>query len=515
MFLQRIRCVYFLVVVGLFVRIEGHALELASPFSEHMILQREMPVPVWGWGKSGENVEVSIAGISSTTEVGKDGRWKMTLAELPAGGPYVFQAKSGSSVIEYSDVLVGEVWICSGQSNMQMGYNQLKDSEALLKVAKKQPIRSLEVKRNVRFTPQEKFSGHWVVEPCKSAVGFMFALELQQALGVPVGIIEASWGSSSLEGWLPLSMTEQLPHFRREMKAFEKFDRAETERLIEKDIRGETREREDDIYMRTRPNILYNAMLYPVAPYAARGLVWYQGEANSGTLAHMRQYGETLPLWCKHLRELWGRDEFHFLAVMLPRYGRVAAGSPSESATAPNAYSWAWFREAQQQLLTLPHTGIANTIDLGDKKNIHPKDKEPIGKRLALLAQKQIPGSKVIASGPVLHTFSKTGDNSLRITFLNAEGLHTTDGKSPREFWVAGPDLIWLHARADLEDESVVLRWEGKLNPVAVRYAFSAFPNVNLVNGAGLPAMPFRTDTDRPPGYDDEPSLVADKHRRK
>jgi sialate O-acetylesterase len=507
------RCLVF-IVLAMAVCVRAEKLELASPFSEHMILQRQMPVPVWGWGDADAKVEVSVAGKSATGKVGKDGRWKVSLPELPAGGPYTFQAKSGKQTIEFSDVLVGEVWICSGQSNMQLGYNKLKDYETLLAAAKELPIRSLEVEKNVRVTPQERFSGEWAAEPCSSAVGFMFAYELQQAIGVPVGIIQASWGSSCIEGWLPLSMTGTLPHFKREMEAFEQFDRAKIAELIEQDIQGRKREKNDDIYMRTRPNIIYNAMLYPVAPCAVRGLVWYQGEANSATLANMRQYGETLPLWCAHLRELWGRDDFHVLAVMLPRYGRLAQSSPVESPTAPDAHSWAWFRESQQQLLALPNTGIANTIDLGDMENIHPTDKEPVGKRLALLAQKQIHGQDVVEYGPMVTKMEKKGD-TLRIRFQHAEGLHTTDGKPPREFWVAGSDRKWQPAQAELDGDSVVLHWAGTMTPDAVRYAFAAFPEVNLVNGAGLPAMPFRSDTDAPTGYNDTPSLVCDKHRRK
>jgi sialate O-acetylesterase len=495
--------------------LHASGLELASPFTEHMILQRQMPVPVWGWGNPGERVEVSVAGQSASGKIGKDGRWKVSLKALPAGGPYLFEAKSGKESIEFSDVLVGEVWICSGQSNMQFGYNKLTDYKALLEAAKKRPIRSLTVERNVRLTPQERFSGDWLLEPCQSAVGFIFAYELQQALGIPVGIIETSWGSSSIEGWMPLSMTKQLPHFKREMEAFETFDRNEVEGFIEQNVRGENWERDDQVYLRTRPNILYNAMMYPIAPYAVRGLAWYQGEADSGSLANMRQYGESLPAWCTHLRKLWGRNDFYFMGVMLPRFGRTSEGSPTKSPTAPDAYSWAWFRESQTRLLDLPHTAIVNTIDLGDLENIHPTDKEPVGKRMALLAQQEIHGKDVISSGPVFAKWKTEGNNRIRILFQHAENLHTSDGKAPREFWVAGPDRNWQPAQARLDGESVLLTWEGKTKPNAIRYAFSAFPEVNLLNGADLPAMPFRTDSDVPPGYNDEPPLVADKHRKK
>jgi len=512
--MKRICGILLSLSIALATHAAAHPLELASPFSEHMVLQRELPVPVWGWGEPGAPVTVAINGKTKRTEVGKEGRWRLSLPPMPAGGPYTFDVKNGKESIRFADVLVGEVWICSGQSNMQMGYNRLNDYEALLESAKGKPIRSLEVERNVRFEPQDRFDGDWVAEPCQSAVGFVFALELQEALGVPVGIIESSWGSSALEGWLPLSMTQSLPHFRREMEAFEQFDRAEVERLIQQDLDGKTWERVDNIYLRTRPNILYNAMLYPIAPYASRGLVWYQGESNSNGLANMRQYGETLPAWCEHLRDLWGRKDFHFMAVMLPRFGRIASGSPNNSPTAPDAFSWAWFREAQQRILELPNTSIANTIDLGDIKDIHPKDKEPIGKRLSLLAQKAIHARDVVAYGPTFNRLQVVNDHAVQLHFQHAKGLRTTDGQPPREFWVAGPDRKWQPAEANLDGDSVVLKWNGIKKPIAVRYAFSGFPDVNLVNGEGLPALPFRTDSDTPPGFYDGPSLVGDKHRR-
>lgn len=491
------------------------ALEVASPFTEHMVLQREMAVPIWGWGEPGERVSISVAGKSARGNVKSDGRWKVTLPKLKAGGPHVLTVESGDDKIEISDVLVGEVWICSGQSNMQMGYNRLKNYEPMLEAARQLPIRSLPVERRVRFTPQERFAGEWRSEPCQSAVGFVFAYELQKALGVPVGIIEASWGSSSIEGWMPMSFQKRLPHFRREMEAFEKYDRVHLEQLLQKESNGEKRIREDDIYMRTRPNVLYNAMLYPIAPYAVRGLAWYQGEANSNALANMRQYSESLPLWRDHLCELWGREDFFVMGVMLPRYGRIASGSPVDSTTAPDAHSWAWFRESQTRLLDRPHTAIVNTIDLGDIKNIHPNDKEPIGERMALIVRSQIHGEKVVSSGPVFERLEKSRARTLRIQFANAEGLQTTDGGSPRAFWIAGSDRVWKPAKAEIVGTAVALRSDEVTDPEAVRYAFAGFPDVNLVNAAGLPAMPFRTDSDTPDGYNGEPELVTEKWRRR
>jgi sialate O-acetylesterase len=231
-------------------------------------------------------------------------------------------------------------------------------------------------------------------------------------------------------------------------------------------------------------------MLHPVAPLATRGLVWYQGEANSGK---PDLYAASLPAWVARLRQRWARDDFYFLAVMMPGYGRIAGGENSDIEF-PNNFSWAWFREAQMKVLELPSTGVVNTIDLGDVKNIHPSDKAPIGRRLALLAARDVNRHNVDAEGPRFKGMAVDG-SVVTVSFENAEGLKTTDGKAPAQFWLAGEDQKWRRAAAKIRGQTVVVSVEAIEQPVAVRYAFAAFPNVNLVNGAGLPAYPFRSDT--------------------
>jgi sialate O-acetylesterase len=211
----------------------------------------------------------------------------------------------------------------------------------------------------------------------------------------------------------------------------------------------------------------------------------------------MLQYGESLPMWCGRLRKQWGNDDFHLLAVMLPRYGRVHASGPSKGTAAPDAHSWAWFREAQLRLLDLPHTGVANTIDLGDIKNIHPKDKAPIGKRLALLAARDVNGLDIVAEGPTFAKATVEG-KTIRIELAHARGLKTTDGKAPSEFWIAGKDRKWHRAEARIDGEAVILQSPAVPAPAVARYAFAAFPKPNLLNAANLPAVPFRTDEDKP-----------------
>jgi sialate O-acetylesterase len=396
---------------------------------------------------------------------------------------------------QLTDVLVGEVWVCSGQSNMQMGHGGIPELKKLLPDAQKKPIRHYAVTTLVSFDPVENCVGGWSTQPASSAVAFGFSYHLHEKLQVPVAVIQTCWGSSSIEGWMPLDMTQKLPHFDAAMKKFETNDRARVQKLLDdatKHPRGAPRcwAGPDNIYLRTRPNILYNAMLHPIAPLATRGLVWYQGEANS---RKPDLYAMSLPAWVARLREQWGRDDFHFLAVMLPGYGRISGGD-NRDVEFPDNFSWAWFREAQMKVLELPNTDVVNTIDLGDAKNIHPSDKAPIGQRLALLAARDVNRQNVVAEGPRFTDIVASG-SVVTVSFENAEGLKTNDGKAPAQFWLAGEDQEWLKAAAEIKGQTVVLRAEGLKQPVAVRYAFAGFPNVNLVNGAGLPAYPFRSDT--------------------
>ena len=481
-------CLCFLLLTFSLVATE---FELASPFSEQMVLQRGIPVPVWGWGPAGQTVTVTVADQKGTATIDAQGHWRLTLNALKAGGPHTFVARSGKDELKLENVLIGEVWICSGQSNMAMGYNSIPDIKKLAEESKKRPIRCLPIPTTVAFKPQERCKAKWSKGPPSSAVACAFAYDLQAAAKVPVGIILSAWGSSSIEGWMPLDLTAQLPHFKAAMEQFEQKDRKRVAELIEQAESGKRWARGDNIYLRTRPNILYNAMLHPIAPFAVRGLVWYQGEANTRNYESMMQYGESLKTWTQRLRKQWGREDFHLLAVMLPRFGRCSKGGKSQDPNHPEAHTWAWMRDSQLRLLELPCTGVANTVDLGDAKNIHPKDKRPIGKRLALLAQRDVLKQDVVAQGPQIKEIVAEGAK-LRVRFTDAEGLRTTDGKTPRSFWVAGDQGEWHPAEATIDGQEILLHAAAVPQPKRACYAFAAIPDVNLVNGAGLPALPFR-----------------------
>ncbi len=480
----------------------GAELQLASPFTDHTVLQRNMPIPVWGKAVAGTEVTVTFAGQSKTGTTDDSGQWRVTLDSLSGSAEgRSFQVESGDSKLSLEDVVVGEVWICSGQSNMQMGRGAVAELKGLSEVN----LRTFEVKRRVAFTEQDTLEGEWAIAGPASAVAFGFSHFLSKQVDVPVGVIVAAWGSSSIEAWMPRDMVETLPHFKTIMEEWD----ANTE--AQDRIRAALAEGKwsgnDDVFMRRQSNILYNAMIKPLVPFACRGLVWYQGERNTRFITGMpkepwymrvagvREYDETLKAWIERYRKEWQQPDFHFLLVMLPGYGKLLDTGSTMDPQHPDSHSWAWMRESQMAALDLPNVGVANTIDLGDTKNIHPKDKAPIGERLALLAARQTLGQEVVAHGPVFSRVEKKGDR-LVVHFDQAKGLKTTDENSPAEFWLTdSTGSEWKPALAKISGNTVELISPEMKDPAHVRYAFTGKPDVNLVNDAGLPAYPFRTDS--------------------
>lgn len=483
----------------------GAALQLGSLFTDQMVLQQDMVVPVWGKADPGEKVTVAIYDQEKVAKTNAAGEWRVELEPLGASAePRTMTVSAGSSgdTITIDDVLVGEVWICSGQSNMQMNVAAVPEIEALSSEATN--IRSFTVRRTVSFDEQDACDGEWVDHHPDSAVAFAFAHFLERSSGVPVGIVLSAWGSSSIEAWMPRDMTKSLPHFQVVMEEFDANVAAQDR--INAVLNGpKPWSREDDIFLRRQPNILYNAMMKPLIPYACRGLVWYQGERNTRSLngmdkepwfartCGMLDYGDVLKQWIQRYRREWGRPELQFLVVMLPGYGKILDQRVEGTPGSPDVHSWAWMRESQLEALELPHAAVANTIDLGDANDIHPKDKLPIGERLALLASRDTLGQDIEAQGPFLKAVQMRGD-MLVVHFDHAVGLKTSDGRAPTGFWLADNPKNWVRADAVIEGQTVVLGSAEIEQPLYVRYAFAGKPEVNLVNGAGLPAYPFRTD---------------------
>jgi sialate O-acetylesterase len=474
--------------LGLFLLIAAQASLMAdvtpsSLFGDHMVLQRDMALPVWGSAEPSEKVTVSFAGKVETTQADASGKWKVVLPALVASSEGREMTIEGKNKIVLKDVLVGEVWLCSGQSNMQFGWGKesqpmynwggVPELAALVPDARKRPIRSFNVPTDVSLTPRDTCKGTWSTDVSGSAVAFGFSYYLQKKLDVPVAVIVACWGSSSIEGWMPRDMTEQLPHFKAIMASFDGSTQIQS-RVSAAIARGISH---GNVFVRQQPNILYNAMMQPVIPYACRGLVWYQGEANADKYA---DYAKSFPLWLARLRKEQGRDDFHLLAVMLPGFGNK---------------SWPCFREAQMGILKMPHTSVVNTIDLGDEKNIHPADKAPICERLVLLARRDVYGEKIEAQGPTFKAASVKG-NQVVLEWCHADGLKTLDGAAPTGFQLAGSNNTWLPAKAVIKGQTVEVEAEALAAPLFVRYAFVGKPAVNLVNRSNLPATPFRTDQD-------------------
>ncbi|AWW32686.1 sialate O-acetylesterase [Echinicola strongylocentroti] len=469
----------------------GQELKLGSPFTEHMVLQRGKPINIWGEAKPNEHVSVFLGKVEKSIVADSSGAWKTQLPPQSAGGPFLLQVKTDEESINYEDVMIGEVWICTGQSNMVMGYGGIPEIKELEGAAKN--IRTFNVTNTVAFTEQDYLEGEWKLGNPSSAVAFSFAHFLELEAGVPIGIILTAWGSSSIEGWMPRDMEHMLPHFKEIMVQFDG-DSSKRERIA-KILSSTERSRQEDIFLRTQPNIIYNAMLKPLAPFTIRGMVWYQGEANTKSIEDMLQYGKTLPLWVSRLRAEWEGDPFHFFGVSLPGFvGKKNKDSDlGDFSEEPWTPSWAWMRASQYQAECLDSVQIINTIDLGDLWDIHPKDKLPIGRRLALMAASETLDKDTRAKGPFLKDIEIKGDK-LVVQLYEAQGLKTTDGEAPRAFWVADATGEWHRAAATISGETVVLVSDEVKAPKYVRYAFSGKPNVNLVNRAGLPARPFRTD---------------------
>lgn len=494
----------FLVVLTTHVfSVNAQDLELASLFSNHMVLQREQIVPVWGTSAPNEKITLRFAGQTKTTLADKTGNWVIQLEPMKASKKGRTMFISGKQEMNIVDVLVGEVWICSGQSNMQFEVHKSPEVKGLIPFAKN--IRSFEVKQTISITEKENVQGTWITRYPNSAVAFSFAYFLKDVSDdVPIGIILSSWGSSSLEAWMPKDMTTTLPYFK---KIMEEFDANQTTQSKIKNIlaKKEGWSIQEDIFLRRQPNILYNAMMKPLAPYGCAGLVWYQGERNTRYLsgvpevteenwfhrvAGMKEYGKILKEWIKRYRKEWKNEKMNFMIVMLPGFGKGTVQNKNIDIEDPTAESWAWMRESQLQVLDIPYTSVANTIDLGDAKNVHPTDKLPIGQRLALLAKKNTNHT----TGPMLESV-EVFENEIQVRFKYVDKLKTSNGKMPTAFWISDASGHWQRADARIKENMVVLSSPNIQEPKYVRYAFSGKPKVNLVNQIGLPAYPFRTDT--------------------
>jgi sialate O-acetylesterase len=475
--------------------------KLPAVFSDNMVLQREKPIAVWGWADDGEKITVKVGSNEASTEA-RGGKWKVYLPKMKAGGPHTLTV-TGNNSLTRTNVLLGEVWICSGQSNMEWRMAQSHEPTAAIESSKNDRIRLFTVPKLKADAPADDVKAAW--EFCApeavrnfSAVAYFFGRDLQKELGVPVGLIHTSWGGSPAEVWMReeiladngLYKAEILDIFPDQKKWFdaevEKWEKEKTE--LEKEGKKISRGRPWGIW---KPSELYNGMIAPLIPYAIRGAIWYQGESNAG---RAWQYRHLFPDMISNWRMDFGQGDFPFLLVQLAPWDRNKKREISKITEEPMESDWAELREAQSlSTKVLPNVGMAVITDVGDKDDIHPAKKEPVGARLALAARAIAYHEKVTHSGPVYRALEIEGDKAIISFDHTGRGL-IAKGGDLQGFAVAGPDRKFAWAKAMIKGDKVVVSSPEVPDPVAVRYGWADFPVVNLFNKEGLPASPFRTD---------------------
>ncbi len=460
-------------------------MKLPAIFGDNMVLQRGQPVPVWGWADKGEEVTVTIAGQKHVAKAGDDGRWKVTLPKLattvtdvevaitlPAGAHDSMSVKrpltmtvegSSGNKITVMHIMVGEVWVCSGQSNMEMGIGGVNDAAKEIAAAKYPRIRLFTVEKTKAAQPASDVKGKWA--PCSpqtvsangwggfSATAYFFGRQLYKSLKVPIGLIHTSWGGTPAEFWTSRKALEANPALK---------PLAQGEALC-----------------------LYNGMIAPLIPYAIRGAIWYQGESNIGAAY---RYRTLFPAMIANWRADWGQGDFPFGFVQIAPYN-YHRDWKTDPACCPELW--------EAQLLTLksaPNTGMAVTTDIGNLTDIHPKNKQEVGRRLALWALANVYGKKLVYSGPIYKSMAVEGD-TIRLQFDHCGGgLTARDGKPLSDFTIAGADQEFVPAVATIDGDSIVVHSDKVAKPEAVRFAWRDDATPNLANKEGLPASPFRTD---------------------
>ncbi len=488
--------------------VSAHAeVRLHNLFTDHMVLQQGTTVPVWGWADDGEKVTVEFAGQKASTTA-RGGRWLVKLKNLEPGRPGVLkvsgQREGQSTVAQVNDVVVGEVWVASGQSNMEWSLAKSFNSTNDIAVSANPNIRLFTVPKLKLNAPTNNVNSKWVecgptTVPGFSAVAYYFARDLQKALGVPVGVLHTSWGGSPAEVWIREDLMAADEDYQRDILNKYRNDLAKLPAQITAwEKRRDAAKVAGTRFMERQPSLwkpaeLYNGMIANIIPYAVNGAIWYQGESNAG---RAWQYRRLFADMIKNWRRDWDRD-FTFLEVQLAPYDRVNGRMQrtlEEITAQPEPSTWAELREAQLLATkNLKKVGMAVITDVGDKDDIHPTKKEPVGARLALLARKITYGEKMVADGPSL-SGAKFSSGKATLSFENVGGGLEARGGPLTGFAIAGTNQVFTWATATIESGKIIVSHPAVPQPVAVRYGWSDFPVVNLFNKQGLPATPFRTD---------------------
>ena len=482
---------------------------LPDVIADGMVLQRNRPVPIWGQADAGEVVTVRFAGQAKRTTAGADGKWLVRLDSLHANAAPATMTISGKNTIELNDILVGEVWLVAGQSNMQRLLSETANGDAAIAAADHPSIRLFNVSRQVAFKHARPPLAKW--QACSaqtvkefSAAGYYFGVELQKELKVPLGLINSSYGGSQAEAWTPVDYLLASDDLRPTVERTKIWDaersqvradyeeklkewRASVDKAQASGARPQPSPAVPDALREYRlASSIYNGMIAPLIPFSIRGAFWYQGESNE---ARAQQYGILLPTMIKAWRERWAEGNFPFGIVQLPNY-RDQKDGPADEA-------WSYVREAQRRTAaSTANTGLIVTIDIGEAHDIHPRNKLDVGKRMARWALADAYSRKITKSGP---TFSqaKIAGPRIVLTFADVgQGLRIRAGDKLDEFAIAGADHKWHWAEARIVGTNRIEVWSDTLpQPLAVRYAFNNNPkHPNLTNETGLPATPFRTD---------------------
>ncbi|MHC4647163.1 MAG: sialate O-acetylesterase [Planctomycetota bacterium] len=487
--------------------------KLPVVLGDNMVLQRGVEAPIWGWAEPGEKVTVRLEKARARTTADEKGKWMVKIGPLESGGPFEMKVR-GRNRIKLTNIMVGEVWVCSGQSNMQWSVERADNAEQEIAAANYPKIRLLTVERNTSGQPLDNCVGSW--SPCSpetvrrfSAVAYFFGRHLNGELNVPIGLINTSWGGTRIEPWTPPVGFASVPALEDILKQIEQAD-AEYAKTVTGSLdaveawvnqcRKALTEKQSlpatptwpthPLSSHRQPTGLYNAMVNPLVPFAIRGAVWYQGESNrEDGLLYYQKMRALINGW----RQVWKQGDFPFYYVQLAsfRYG----GDPL---LLPRIW------QAQINALAIPKTGMAVTTDIANIADIHPKNKQDVGKRLALWAlAKDYGRDGLVYSGPLYKSMSVEGD-TIRIRFDNVgTGLASRDGNPLTWFTIAAEDKNFVEANAEIEGRTVLV-WSDSVNkPAAVRFGWNQEAEPNLMNKEGLPASPFRTD--------DWPVATADK----
>jgi sialate O-acetylesterase len=502
------------VLASLFALALVHAdVTLPSIFGSHMVLQQKVPVVVWGKAAPGEKVTVELAGKSATATADDQGAWRVSLPAMDVATGLTMTVK-GTNTVAFDDVAVGEVWLCSGQSNMEMGIKMCLKADEEIAAANYPDIRLIDVPKVTKAMPQDNFKGAWtrctpetVVSQGTwggfSACAYYFGRELHRELKVPIGLIDSSWGGSRIEPWTPPVGFQAVPALKSIADRVEAADpRSEAHKKILQEALANTQKwlEQSKTALATEapvtpvpalpealrplsgygdPCAMYNAMIHPLIPFAIRGAIWYQGESNHhDRMAYVDKTRALVDGW----RALWKNPGMPYYYVQIAPY-QYGSENPEILAT---------FWQAQAAIeKQIPNTGMAVITDVGNLKDIHPKNKQEAGRRLALLALHDTYGRKdLVCRGPLFSSCDLDGARAV-VHFENAAGLKTRDGKAPDWFQIGGDNGRLVNATAKIEGETVVLTNPEVGQVTAVRFAWNKLAEPNLANGAGLPASAF------------------------